>query len=203
MKILAVGRNYSGHIKELNNSQSEDPVIFMKPDTALLKNNNPFYHPSWSSNIQYEVELVLKIGKEGKSIAEKFASNYIDGIGVGIDFTARDLQNKLKDNGLPWTLAKGFNDSAPVSDFVPITEFSDLKNISFSLLKNGQEVQHGNSSDMIHHIEKIIAFISQYITLKKGDLIFTGTPEGVGPIAIGDKLEAFLQGKLMLETEIK
>lgn len=203
MKILAVGRNYAGHIKELNNTQAEDPVIFMKPDTALLKNNNPFYIPSWSQNINYEVELVLKIGKEGKSISEKFATKYIDGIGVGIDFTARDLQTKLKDNGLPWTLAKGFNDSAPVSEFVPISEFPDLKNISFSLLKNGQEVQHGNSADMIHHIEKIIAFISQYITLKKGDLIFTGTPEGVGPIAIGDKLEALLQGKLMLETEIK
>jgi acylpyruvate hydrolase len=203
MKILAVGRNYAGHIKELNNTQAEEPVIFMKPDTALLKNNNPFYHPTWSTNIQYEVELVLKIGKEGKSISEKFASNYIDGIGIGIDFTARDLQTKLKDQGLPWTLAKGFNDSAPVSEFIPIDKFSDLKNISFSLVKNGQEVQYGNSSDMIHPIEKIISFISQYITLKKGDLIFTGTPEGVGPIAIGDKLEGLLQGNLMLKTEIK
>jgi acylpyruvate hydrolase len=203
MKILAVGRNYAGHIKELNNTQAEEPVIFMKPDTALLKNNNPFYHPTWSTNIQYEVELVLKIGKEGKSISEKFASNYIDGIGIGIDFTARDLQTKLKDQGLPWTLAKGFNDSAPVSEFIPIGKFPDLKNISFSLVKNGQEVQYGNSSDMIHSIEKIISFISQYITLKKGDLIFTGTPEGVGPIAIGDKLEGLLQGNLILETEIK
>ncbi len=203
MKILAVGRNYAAHAKELSNEPAEEPIIFMKPDTALLKGNAPFYFPAWSDNIHYEVELVLKIGKEGKHIAEKFAHKYIEAIGVGIDFTARDLQNKLKDKGLPWTLAKGFNDSAPISSFIPAENFSDFSNIRFSLNRNGQQVQKGNSGDMIFPFGKIIAFISQFITLKKGDLIFTGTPEGVGPVSIGDKLEAFLEGQPLLETEIK
>jgi acylpyruvate hydrolase len=203
MKILAVGRNYAGHIKELNNQATEDPVIFMKPDTALLKGNAPFYLPDFSKEIHYEAELVLKIGKEGKNIAEKFALKYIEAIGVGIDFTARDLQNKLKEKGLPWELAKGFNGSAPVSEFKDISQFPDLKNISFSLKKNGELKQKGNSADMIHSFEKIISFISNYITLKKGDLIFTGTPEGVGKTDIGDKLEVFLEEEKMLETEIK
>ncbi len=203
MKILAVGRNYAAHARELNNAIAGEPVIFMKPDTALLKNNTPFYFPSWSNTIHYEVELVLKIGKEGKHITEKFAPRYIEAIGIGIDFTARDLQDKLKEQALPWTLAKGFNDSAPVSPFIAAENFPDFNNISFSLTKNGETVQKGNSSDMLFPFEKIISYISQFITLKKGDLIFTGTPEGVGPIAIGDKLEAFLEGQLSLETEIK
>lgn len=203
MKILAVGRNYADHVKELNNQQSEEPVIFMKPDTALLKNNMPFYIPEWSKNIHYEVELILKIGKEGKHISEKFAHKYIEGIGVGIDFTARDLQNKLKEKQLPWTLAKGFDGSAPISEFLSPDNFPDFKNISFSLSKNGTEVQKGNSGDMIFSFEKIIAYISSFITLKKGDILFTGTPEGVGPVSIGDTLEASLAGKPLLKTEIK
>lgn len=203
MKILAVGRNYADHVKELNNQQSDEPVIFMKPDTALLKNNMPFYIPEWSKNIHYEVELILKIGKEGKHITEKFAHKYIEGIGIGIDFTARDLQNKLKEKQLPWTLAKGFDGSAPVSEFLSPESFPDFTNISFTLSKNGNEVQKGNTGDMIFHFEKIISYISSFITLKKGDIIFTGTPEGVGPVSIGDTLEASLEGRPLLKTEIK
>jgi len=203
MKILAIGRNYTNHIKELGNAIPEEPVIFMKPDTALLKNNEPFYFPEFSSEIHYEAELILKIGKEGKHIAEKFASNYIEGIGIGIDFTARDLQGKLKEKGLPWVLAKGFNGAAPVSGFKKSADFPDFKNIHFSLTKNAKTMQKGNSAHMIYSFEEIIAYISKFITLKKGDILFTGTPEGVGSINIGDKLEGFLEGEKMLEVAIK
>lgn len=203
MKILAIGRNYEAHAKELNNAVAQEPIVFMKPDTALLKGNAPFYHPDFSNDIHHEIELVLKIGKEGKNITEKFAHKYIEAIGIGIDFTARDLQQKLKEKGLPWTLAKGFNGSAPVSEFIPVSEFPDFSAIEFSLNKNGIQVQKGISGEMIFSFEKIIAFISQYITLKKGDLIFTGTPAGVSKIEIGDKLEGFLGTEKLLETEIK
>lgn len=203
MKILAIGRNYEGHIKELKNQGSDDPIVFLKPDTALIKNNGAFYYPTFSNDIHFEIELVLKIGKEGKNISEKFAERYIEAIGIGIDFTARDVQQKLKEKGLPWTLAKSFNGSAPVSEFKPVEDFPDLKNINFSLKQNGNLKQQGNSNQMIHTFAKIISFISNYITLKKGDLILTGTPEGVGPVAVGDKLEGFLEDNKILETEIK
>jgi acylpyruvate hydrolase len=203
MKILAVGRNYADHIKELGNERNEEPVIFSKPDTALLKNNAPFYYPDFSNNIHYEVELILRIGREGKNIDAKFAHKYFDGIGVGIDFTARDLQQKAKEKGLPWTLAKGFNGSAPVSEFLPLSDFTDLGNINFNLLINGEERQKGNSSQMIFSFNEIISYISGFILLKKGDIIFTGTPEGVGKINLGDKLEAFIENKKLLEVEIK
>jgi acylpyruvate hydrolase len=203
MKILAIGRNYAEHIAELNNEIPDEPVIFFKPDTALIKNNDPFYYPEFSQDIHHEVELILRISKEGKNIGAKFASKYYDAIGLGIDFTARDLQAKAKSKGLPWTLAKGFNGSAPVSEFLPISDFPDLKNINFKLLVNGQEKQVGNTSMMLNSFDDMLAFMSRFITLKKGDIIFTGTPSGVGPVKIGDRLEGFIEDKKLLNFEIK
>lgn len=203
MKIIAVGRNYSDHIAELKNEVTSEPVVFIKPDTAILKNNAPFYLPDFSDNIQHEAELVLRISKEGKNIEEKFAHKYFDAIGIGIDFTARDLQEKAKEKGLPWTLAKGFNGSAPVSDFLPVSHFQDFKNINFRLLVNGTEKQKGNTGKMLFSFEKIISYISKFILLKKGDLIFTGTPEGVSKVTIGDRLEAFIENEKLLDFEVK
>ena len=203
MKILAIGRNYAAHIEELKNEVPEEPVIFMKPDTAVLRNNEPFYYPEFSQDVHFEVELLLRICREGKNIDTKFARKYYDAIGLGIDFTARDLQAKLKAKGLPWTLAKGFNGSAPVSEFLPLDQFPDLQNINFSLQLNGEVRQKGNSSLMLHPFDEIIAYISRFITLKTGDIIFTGTPEGVGPVKIGDRLEGFIEDKKLLNFEIK
>jgi len=203
MKILAVGRNYSEHAKELNNPVPTEPVVFLKPDTALLREGKPFFHPDFSNDIHYEVELVVKIGKEGKHIAEKFALNYIESIGIGIDFTARDLQEKCKQKGLPWEIAKAFDHSAPIGTFINISDFKDLKNISFSLNKNSETVQTGNSSDMIFSFEQIISYLSKRFTLKKGDLIFTGTPAGVGKISIGDHFQAYIENQLLLSLEVK
>jgi len=203
MKIIAIGRNYAEHAKELNNPVPTTPVIFLKPDTALLKDNKPFYHPDFSDDIHYELEVVLKICKEGKHISEKFASNYYDEIGLGIDFTARDIQAKHKEKGLPWELAKAFDNSAPVSIFLPKTDFKDLYNLSFELKVNGENRQNGDTKDLLFSFEKIISFVSQYITLKKGDLIFTGTPAGVGKVDRGDKLEASLEGRLLLNFDVK
>ncbi len=203
MKILAVGRNYVEHIKELNNERPTDPVIFMKPDTAVLRNNAPFYYPSFSNDIHYEVELVLKVSKMGKNINEKFAQKYYDEIGIGIDFTARDLQRKAKEKGLPWALAKGFNGSAPVSQFIPKNELGKLTDISFSLKADNEIKQEGNTSMMLFNFDYIVSYLSSFFTLKKGDLIFTGTPAGVGPIKIGQKLTAFIENEKLLECEIK
>ncbi|KAA5540777.1 fumarylacetoacetate hydrolase family protein [Adhaeribacter rhizoryzae] len=203
MKILAIGRNYAEHIAELNNQIPDEPVIFFKPDTALLKNNDPFYYPDFSQDIHHEIEIILRISKEGKNIAPKFASKYYDALGLGIDFTARDLQAKAKSKGLPWTVAKGFNGSAPVSEFLPISDFPDLKNINFRLQINGQEKQNGNTSMMLNSFDDMLAYMSRFITLKKGDIIFTGTPSGVGPIKIGDRLEGFIEDKKLLDFEIK
>ena len=202
MKILCVGRNYSEHAKELGNEVPENPVIFSKPDTALIKNNEPFYHPDFSNDIHHEVELVIKISKMGKKIQPKFARNYFTEIGLGIDFTARDMQSKLKEKGLPWELAKAFDGSAPIGDFINVAD-KDLSNINFSLTKNGQLVQQGNTAQMIFPFEEIVSFVSQYFTLKVGDLIYTGTPAGVSKIAIGDKLEGFIEQELMLTCEVK
>lgn len=202
MKILCVGRNYSEHAKELGNAVPENPVIFSKPDTALIKNNEPFYHPDFSQDIHHEVELVIKISKMGKKIQPKFARNYFTEIGLGIDFTARDVQSKLKEKGLPWELAKAFDGSAPIGEFINI-EGKDLSNINFSLTKNGEMVQQGNTAQMIFPFEEIVSFVSQYFTLKVGDLIYTGTPAGVSKINIGDKLEGFVENQLMLTCEIK
>ncbi len=202
MKILCVGRNYSEHAKELGNAVPENPVIFSKPDTALLKNNEPFYLPSFSNDVHHEVELVIKINKVGKKIQEKFARNYFSEIGLGIDFTARDVQSELKAKGLPWELAKAFDGSAPIGNFINM-ENMDLKNIDFSLQKNGQIVQKGNTTQMIFSFEQIVSFVSQYFTLKVGDLIYTGTPAGVSQVNIGDKLEGYIGNDLMLTCEVK
>ena len=202
MKILCVGRNYSEHAKELGNAVPENPVIFSKPDTALLKNGEPFYIPDFSNDVHHEIELVIKINKVGKKIQDKFARNYFSEISLGIDFTARDKQNELKSKGLPWELAKAFDGSAPIGNFINI-ENIDLKNIDFSLQKNGQLVQQGNTSQMIFSFEQIVSFVSQYFTLKVGDLIYTGTPAGVNQVNIGDHLEGFIGNESMLICEVK
>lgn len=203
MKIIAIGRNYAEHAKELNNPVPTAPVIFMKPDTAVLKDNKPFYHPEFSSDIHHEIELVLKVCKEGKHIDEKFAANYYDEIGLGIDFTARDIQSRHKEKGLPWELAKSFDNSAPVSQFFSKSKFADLYQLKFHLDVNQKTVQMGDTSHLLFSFEKIISFVSQYITLKKGDLIFTGTPSGVGKIAIGDHLAGYLEGERLLDFYVK
>ena len=203
MKVIAIGRNYAAHAKELNNPLPSSPVIFLKPDTAILKDNNPFYIPEFSSDIHYELEVVLKIGKAGKHIDEKFAASYFDEIGLGIDFTARDLQTTLKEKGLPWELAKAFDSSAAIGHFIPKTQIADLNDLQFELKINGETRQNGNTKNILFSFEKIIAFVSQYITLKKGDLIFTGTPEGVGRVNQGDKLEAWIGKEQFLNFDIK
>lgn len=203
MKIIAIGRNYAAHAKELNNAVPTKPIIFLKPDTALLKDNKPFYIPDFSSDIHYELEVVLKICKEGKHIAEKFATNYYDEIGLGIDFTARDIQTEHKEKGLPWELAKAFDHSAVVSSFSPKTDFSNLYDLNFELQVNKELRQKGHTANLLFSFESIISFVSQYITLKKGDLIFTGTPEGVGQIKQGDQLEAWLEGKQLINFGVK
>ncbi|WP_143960788.1 fumarylacetoacetate hydrolase family protein [Litoribacter populi] len=203
MKVIAIGRNYTEHIAELENERPSEPVVFLKPDTAVLKNNMPFYHPDFSSNIHHEVELVLKINKEGKYIKKEFAHRYFDEIGIGIDFTARDLQQKCKDKGLPWEIAKAFNGSAPIGEFLPVSEFKDFSDINFHLDINGEERQKGNTKLMLFDFATIIEYVSQFFTLKKGDLIFTGTPAGVGKISIGDRLEAYIEDKKLLDFEIK
>jgi 2-keto-4-pentenoate hydratase/2-oxohepta-3-ene-1,7-dioic acid hydratase in catechol pathway len=204
MRIFAVGRNYAEHIKELNNERPDEPVIFTKPDTALLRNQSPFYYPEFSRDIHHEVELVLRISKEGKNIQEKFAAKYFDAIGIGIDFTARDLQQKAKEKGLPWDIAKGFNGSAPISEkFIPVAEFKNLKDINFSLTINGGVRQEGNTSLMIFSFEYVISYLSKFFTLRTGDLIFTGTPKGVGPVHVGDTLSAYIENEKLLEFDVK
>lgn len=204
MRIFAIGRNYAEHIKELNNERPDEPVIFTKPDTAVLRNNAPFYYPDFSKDVHYEVELVLRICKEGKNIEEKFAHKYYDAIGVGVDFTARDLQQKAKDKGLPWDIAKGFNGSAPISDqFLPVSSFGDLKNINFSLQVDGETKQQGNTSLMLFSFDYIILYLSKFFTLRTGDLIFTGTPKGVGPVKVGNVLSAYVEQEKLLEFEVK
>jgi acylpyruvate hydrolase len=204
MRIFAIGRNYAEHIQELNNERPTEPVIFTKPDTAVIRNNAPFYYPEFSKDIHHEVELVLRISKEGKNIEEKFAHKYFDAIGVGIDFTARDIQQKLKEKGLPWDIAKGFNGSAPISDkFIPASEFKDLANINFKLEVDGKIKQEGNTSLLLFPFAYIISYLSKFFTLRTGDLIFTGTPKGVGPVAIGNKLSAYIEDEKLLEFEVK
>lgn len=204
MKILCIGRNYIDHAKELNNPVPENPVFFLKPDTALLRRNRPFYYPSFSEDIHYECELVVRINKLGKNIQKRFAHTYYDEIGLGIDFTARDLQSKSKAKGLPWEIAKAFDNSAPISmEFINKGEFADINNIAFHLDKNGETVQEGTSADMIFSIDDLIVYLSQFFTLKTGDLIYTGTPAGVGPVKIGDSLEGFIGGRKMLGCNIK
>lgn len=203
MKIIAIGRNYAAHAQELNNEVPTTPVIFLKPDTAVLKDNKPFYLPDFSADIHHELEVVLKISKEGKHIAPKFAQNYYQEIGLGIDFTARDIQNLHKEKGLPWELAKAFDNSAAISQFVPVSDYNNVYDLNFVLKINGEIKQQGHTANLIFSFEQIIAFVSKYITLKKGDLIFTGTPAGVGPVKAGDNLQAWLAGKQLLNFSIK
>lgn len=203
MKIICIGRNYAAHIEELKNEKPGNPVVFLKPDTALLKNGVPFYYPDFSKNIHHEAELVLKISKEGKYIQKKFAHRYFEEIGLGIDFTARDLQEQCKTKGLPWEIAKAFNGSAPIGDFVSVDSIGDLNDISFHLTINGEVRQEGNTSMMLFDFGTIIEYVSQFFTLKKGDLIYTGTPAGVGPVKIGDRLEGYLGEQKLLDFEVK
>ncbi len=203
MKIICIGRNYAAHIEELKNEKPGKPVVFLKPDTALLKGGAPFYYPDFSENIHHELELALKISKEGKYIQPQFAYRYFEEIGLGIDFTARDLQDQCKAKGLPWEIAKAFNGSAPIGNFKPVSDFSDLKDIDFHLEINGELKQKGNTSLMLFDFATIISYVSQFFTLKKGDLIYTGTPAGVGPVKIGDQLTGFIGTEKMLDFEVK
>jgi len=203
MKIFCVGRNYADHAKEMNNEIPDEPVIFMKPKSALVQNHTPFYYPEFTNELHYECELVDRISKNGKYIQEKHASNYYNAISVGIDFTARDIQKQLKEKGLPWEKAKSFDNSAAVGNFVDITPAINKKNINFSFEKNKEIVQKGNSKDMIFSIDAIIANISNYFSLNIGDLIFTGTPAGVGECMVGDALQGYLEDNCVLTMEIK
>lgn len=203
MKIICIGRNYANHIAELQNERPEEPVIFLKPDSAVLPDKAPFVIPDFSSDIHHEIEVIVKINKLGKYIDPKFAHKYYDEIGLGIDFTARDVQNKLKEKGLPWEKAKAFDGSAIIGDFIPKNEFSSIENITFELTNNGQTVQKGNTANMLWKIDEIIAYVSQFFTLKKGDVIFTGTPEGVAKVSPNDVLEGFIENKKVLRLQIK
>ncbi|WP_341224993.1 fumarylacetoacetate hydrolase family protein [uncultured Arcticibacterium sp.] len=202
MKIICVGRNYVDHIEELKNDFPTAPVIFSKPDSAILRKNDAFYYPTFSNSIHHEVEVVLKVCKLGKNIQEKFAHKYYEEIALGIDFTARDVQSELKSKGLPWDLAKGFNGSAPISKFVSKENY-DMNNLNFNLEVNGDNRQIGNTSKMIYSFDYIISFISQYFTLKIGDLIFTGTPAGVAEVKVGDNLKGYMEDKLMFDFDVK
>jgi len=202
MKFICVGRNYAAHAKELGNKVPDEPVIFLKPDTALLRNNSVFFLPAFSENIHYEGELVFRISKDGKNISEHFASSYIDAVTIGIDFTARDWQNKLKDKGLPWELSKAFDSSAAVGEFIPLNTDSK-KGISFHLDMNGNTVQASSSANMIFSPAKIISYVSNFITLRQGDMIFTGTPEGVAAIKTDDVFDGFIRDKQLLSVRVK
>jgi|ERR1043165_5936989 2-keto-4-pentenoate hydratase/2-oxohepta-3-ene-1,7-dioic acid hydratase in catechol pathway len=205
MKIICIGRNYSEHAKELKNEIPDKPVVFIKPQTALLKDNRPFYYPEWTKDLHYETELVLKVCKQGKYIEEKFAHKYFDEVTVGIDFTARDIQSQQKAKGLPWEIAKAFDNSAVIGGIKGIGTIGNWETagINFSMNLNGTEVQKGNTNDMMFSFAKIIAYASQFFTLQTGDLIFTGTPVGVGPVKISDRLEGFLEGEKVFDFEIK
>jgi len=203
MKIICIGRNYVEHAKELNNPLPERPVFFLKPDTSLLIRNRPFFYPEFSKEIHFETELVIKINRNGKHIQEKFAKKYYNEIALGIDFTARDIQQNCKQKGLPWEVAKAFDNAAPISKIISMDELQDKENIKFHLEINDQLVQEGSSVDMIFSFDQIISYVSQFITLKMGDLIYTGTPAGVGPVKIGDQLKGYLEDRKMLDFRIK
>ena len=203
MKIICIGRNYREHAKEFNNPVPLKPVFFLKPDSSIIKNGKPFFYPDFSQEIHYEIELVLKVGRLGKGIAEKFAHRYYNEIGLGVDFTARDLQKDCKEKGLPWEISKAFEGSAPLGKFLPKDYFSDPAKINFHLDINGNTVQEGNSSDLIFSFDFLISYISQFFPIKNGDLIFTGTPAGVGPVNRNDHLEAYIGDKKLLDFYVK
>ena len=203
MKIICVGRNYAAHIEELENERPDHPVLFIKPDTSILQKKQPFFIPHFTNDVHYEVELMVKIDRIGKHIESKFAPKYYSKIGLGIDFTARTIQKELKAKGLPWEKAKAFDGSALVGEWFSKHDFRDLDSVSFKLEKNGQTVQSGNSSQMLWKINELIAYCSQFFTLKIGDIIFTGTPSGVGPVAEGDLLEGYLESREAFSVKIK
>ena len=203
MKIICIGRNYTKHIEELNNERPNEPVVFMKPDSAILLKQHPFVIPEFSEDIHHELEVIVKINKVGKYIEPKFAHKYYDEISVGIDFTARDLQQKLKDKGLPWEKAKAFDGSAVIGDFVSKSDFKSLDNLNFEMTNNGVTVQKGNTSFMLWKIDELIAYVSQFFTLKIGDIIFTGTPEGVAVVRPDDVLEGYLEENKLFRIQVK
>ncbi|WP_264553806.1 fumarylacetoacetate hydrolase family protein [Flavobacterium sp. N2038] len=203
MKIICVGRNYANHIEELKNERPSEPVVFMKPDSAVLLKQHPFVIPEFSEDVHHEIEIIVKINKVGKYIEPKFAHKYYDEISVGIDFTARDLQSKLKEKGLPWEKAKAFDGSAVIGDFLPKTDFVSMENLNFELKNNSETVQKGNSGMMLWKIDELISHVSQYFTLKIGDIIFTGTPEGVAAVKPNDILEGFLEDKKLFRIQVK
>lgn len=204
MKIICIGRNYVDHAKELKNEVPKEPVFFFKPDTSILPKKQPFYIPDFTNDLHYEVEIVVRVNKLGKNIKEKFASAYYNEIGIGIDFTARDVQKDCKAKGLPWEKAKGFDYSAPIGDtFLKMDEIDNLNDLDFKLYKNGEIVQNGNTKDMIFNVDQIISYVSQFVTLKIGDLIFTGTPAGVGKVEIGDLLEGYIEDEKLLSLKVK
>jgi len=203
MKIICIGRNYADHAKELGNEIPDEPVIFMKPKSAIIQAHTPFYYPEFTNELHYEAELVLRISKNGRYIQERHASNYYNAITVGIDFTARDIQDECKKKGLPWEKAKAFDNSAAIGKFTDITPGFNIKNLNFSLNKSGEQMQVGSASQMIFGFDKLIASISSYFSLNIGDLVFTGTPAGVGECVVGDELECFLEGESVLKLEVK
>ena len=203
MKIFCVGRNYADHAKELGNAVPDEPVIFMKPKSALLQAHTPFYYPEFTNELHYECELVLRISKNGKYIQDKFAGKYYDAVTVGIDFTARDIQNELKSKGLPWEKAKAWDNSAVIGKWVPVADIKSKKEINFGLYKNKELVQQGNSNRMIYNFDYLISYISNFFSINIGDLVFTGTPAGVGEVVVGDELEGFMGDQNLLNLEVK
>lgn len=205
MKIIAVGMNYPLHCKELHAAEPlpQEPVIFMKPDSALLKDGKPFFIPDFSNQMEYETELVVRINRLGKNISERFAHRYYDAVTVGVDFTARDLQKKFREGGMPWELCKGFDNSAAIGDWIPVSRFEDVQKLNFRLDIDGNPVQQGNTADMLFGVDRIIAYVSQFCTLKIGDLLFTGTPVGVGPVKIDNHLEGYLENEKVLDFYIR
>lgn len=204
MKIIAIGRNYIDHAKELDNPVPKEPIFFLMPDSALLRNNQPFFYPDFSKDIHYEVEIVVKLNRLGKNVAAKFAHRYYSEIGIGIDFTARDLQKKCKEKGLPWEISKSFDGAAPISNFISLNKLGgDMNNINFRLELNGEIVQQGNTGEMIFKVDELIEHITQFMTIKIGDFLFTGTPSGVGPVKIGDRLRAYIEDQKMLDFVVK
>ena len=203
MKIFCVGRNYAAHAQELGNDIPDEPVIFMKPKSALLQSHTPFYYPEFTNELHYECELVLRVSKNGKYIQDKFASKYYDAITTGIDFTARDIQNELKEKGLPWERAKAWDNSAVIGKWIPLANIKDRNNINFTMFKNNEMVQQGNSKNMIHDFDYIISYISNFFSVNIGDLIFTGTPAGVGEVVVGDELEGRIDEESLFKLEVK
>ena len=203
MKIICIGRNYSDHATEMNVEVPQVPVFFIKPDSCLLRNNQPFFYPEFTSDLQYELEVVLRINRLGRSIKPKFAHRYFDAVTLGIDFTARDLQSECKAKGLPWEISKAFDFSAPIGSFIPKDELGDLYNIDFRLELNGNVVQQGNTANMIFGYDELISYVSRFITFRTGDLLFTGTPSGVGPVRVGDRLQAYLNNTLLLDFFVR